>query len=213
MWWVWLLQECVHLACFHKPNTPHAVNSVWKHYCNAVFLSPLTVSGIQPVDTSTGVCGCECAGGWSVYSALLAWYPAYLLITLYSECLRPMWGVAVGSIACNVTKHIRDGYSRLVETGRFNQTRSACKAEALLSSPLCLGVFHLFCHPLSSLLLISFSFFSLVLVHLVPPCLFLLFVSSPARGYLRVSETQYVRLFTTLLGSGFKLTQSSAIHK
>lgn len=147
MWWVWLLQECVHLACFHKPNTPHAVNSVWKHYCNAVFLSPLTVSGIQPVDTSTGGCGCECAGGWSVYSALLAWYPAYLLITLYSECLRPMWGVAVGSIACNVTKHIRDGYSRLVETGRFNQTRSACKAEALLSSPLCLGVFHLFCRP------------------------------------------------------------------
>lgn len=27
------------------------------------FLSPLTVSGIQPVDTSTGGCGCECAGG------------------------------------------------------------------------------------------------------------------------------------------------------
>lgn len=170
MWWIWLLQKCVHLlsflsARFHKPNTPHAVNCIRKHYCNAFFLSPC-----QSLEFSPLILPWE---GWeqvrrgcSVYSAPLAWLPACLLIALYSECLRPMWGVAVGSIGCNVTKHIRDGYSRLVKARRSIHT-PFCHS-ALLSSPsctarlsLCLCLFWLLCRLLcfcllSCLLRISF---------------------------------------------------------
>lgn len=138
--WVWLWQDCIHLysfpsAWFHNPNTPHAVNSVWKHYCCAFSLSPCQSLAFSLLILSQGGGG-ERAGVWSVYPALLAWHPACLLITLYSERLRPMSGVAAGSIACDVTQHIRGGYSRLVETRKSIQTHSECKAEALLSSHL-----------------------------------------------------------------------------
>lgn len=53
----------------------------------AVWLLPLQPFGIQPADTTAGV---SVRGGCSVYSALLAGHPAHHLITLHSECLRPM---------------------------------------------------------------------------------------------------------------------------
>lgn len=83
----WFWRDCVHLYCFpsawfHNPNQPPAVHSVWKHYCGAFPPPSLSVSGTQPVDSTAG--GGECAGVWSVYSALLARHPACLLITLHS---------------------------------------------------------------------------------------------------------------------------------
>lgn len=144
----------------HKPNIPHAVNCVWKHYCNAFLWFPVHLWNSACWYYHRGDGG-RCVRGCSVYSAPFAWLPACLLIALYSECLRPMWGVAAGSIGCNVTKHIRDGYSRLVKARRSIQTPFCLSA--LLSSPfcaarlsLCLCLFRLLCLCLlASFLLIS----------------------------------------------------------
>lgn len=74
----------------------------------------------------------------SVYPALLARLPACPLIAFLSESLTPTWRIAVGLVGCDVTKHIRDGYSRLVKACRSIQTLS------LLSSPSCVVTVSLF---------------------------------------------------------------------
>lgn len=157
-------------------------------------------------------------GGCSVYSAPLAWLPACLLITLYSECLRRMWGVAVGSIGCNVTKHIKDGYSRLVKAPRINPNPFPLLCFTLFFlHGHCLCLFMSISSCLSSSLFVSrlCSFAYLLHVWAHSSCFVsaldaLCFISCPeiCLGFIR----QHVRLFKTFLmlpGFGFK-TNSEA---
>lgn len=107
------------------------------------------------------------------------------------------------SIGCNVTKHIRDGYSRLVKVPRSIQT--PLHHPALLSSPFCMAILSLSLIMFVLTPLLSSLFVSTLLsfAYLLHVCFLLSsFVSAlhvylcySVLGYLQVLQRQYFKTF------------------
>lgn len=191
--------------CLVLKTKPPSLNRVGNVTVMLFFPSPCKSLAFSLLMLPQGAWG-RVRGGCSVYSTPPAWHPACLLITLYSECLRLMWGLAVGSIGCNVTKHIRDGYLRIVKAPRSIQTpfchsASLSSTFCVVSLPLCVCLFRLLCSALCFFSLWQISFMS----ELLPlfsfchssPCHFQLLLSSLV---LRISLVFTDTIFLWLFG-------------